>query len=110
MISMYHYEKMSREFQAGDVIHNLNGSDYTVLEKYTNSNLLVQSDSGQYIVAIGCSYYTKSPLGEVATKDNSEIGVEWNHGVYLGWEKTEIDFEALRKDYGPKQVEEKKCR
>ena len=57
MISMYHYEKMPHEFHVGEVIHNLNGSDYTVLEKYTNNNLQVLSEGGQYIVAIGCDGY-----------------------------------------------------
>lgn len=106
MVSIYHYEKNPREFHVGEVIHNLNGSDYTVLEKYTDHNLLVLLEGGQYIVAVGCDGYAKSPLGEVATKDNTQIGVEWNHGIYLGWDKDAIDFEMLRLEYGSKQKDE----
>ena len=110
MVPVYHYEKYPHEFHVGEIIHNFNGSDYTVLEKYTENNLLVISEGGQYIVAIGCNRYVRSPLGEEATKENTQMGMEWNHGVYLGWDKDVIDFASLRKEYGAKSIEEKRQR
>ena len=39
----YHYEKQDVTCKAGDILHNTNGSDYRVLEKYSDSNMLLQS-------------------------------------------------------------------
>ncbi len=37
----YHYERQKHEYEVGEAVHNLNGNDYKVLEKYTDTKLLL---------------------------------------------------------------------
>lgn len=58
----YHYEKQDVTCKAGDILHNTNGSDYRVLEKYSDSNMLLQSiQNGAFIVGVGVEFFRKMP-------------------------------------------------
>ncbi len=37
----YHYERQKHEYEVGEVVHNLNGNDYKVLEKYHGTQRFV---------------------------------------------------------------------
>lgn len=58
----YHYEKQEMTCKVGDVLHNNNGSDYRVLEKYSDSNILFQNmETGAFSVGIGVEFFRKLP-------------------------------------------------
>lgn len=58
----YHYEKQNMTCKVGDILHNTNGSDYRVLEKYSDSNMLLQNtDNGAFVVGIGVEFFRKLP-------------------------------------------------
>lgn len=98
--NMFHYEQKEHSFKQGEILHNFNGTDYKVVECYSKNNLLVMSmDTGQFVVAVGMSYYSRYPYAGEYTKDNAEVGIEWGHGIYLSATPSEIDFVALRTEY-----------
>ena len=98
--SMFHYEQEEHEFKQGEVLRNLNGTDYKVMECYSKNNLLMMNmASGQFTVAVGVQYYSRYPYAGEYTKDNAESGIEWGHGVYLSATPSEIDFAGLRAEY-----------
>lgn len=98
--SMLHYEQEEHEFKQGEVLRNLNGTDYKVMECYSKNNLLMMNmASGQFMVAVGVQYYSRYPYAGEYTKDNAESGIEWGHGVYLSATPSEIDFVGLRAEY-----------
>lgn len=100
-----HYEKLDMTFMQGQVLHNFNGNDYRVMEKFSRDNLLLQDvDSGNFTVALGVKGYNRHPMEEAYAEGNSEAGIEWENGVYLGNMPSAIDFHYLRNIYG----EEKK--
>jgi hypothetical protein len=95
----HHYEKRQHEYEVGEAIHNLNGRDYRVLEKYTDTTLLLLAQrTGEFVVGIGCGEYSKTPKD---APEKVEIGTEWDYGVYLGNNPNNIDFKALRKEFCP---------
>ncbi len=95
----YHYERQKHEYEVGEVVHNLNGNDYKVLEKYTDTKLLlIAKRTGEFVVAIDCAEFSKAPKD---APELVEIGTEWGHGVYLGNNPDNIDFAALRREYCP---------
>ena len=98
--SMFHYEQEEHEFKQGEVLRNLNGTDYKVMECYSKNNLLMMNmASGQFMVAVGVQYYSRYPYAGEYTKDNAESDIEWGHGVYLSATPSEIDFVGLRAEY-----------
>ena len=98
--SMFHYEQQEHDFKQGEILRNLNGTDYRVMECYSKNNLLMMNmESGQFLVAVGVSYYFCYPNAGERTKENAEVGIEWGHGVYLSATPSEIDFVALRTEY-----------
>lgn len=98
--NMFHYEQEEHEFKQGEVLRNLNGTDYKVMECYSKNNLLMMNmASGQFMVAVGVQYYSRYPFAGEYTKDNAESGIEWGHGVYLSATPSEIDFVGLRAEY-----------
>lgn len=98
--SSYHYEKGKRIFEQGEILHNFNGLDYRVMERYSNSNyLLMNLKSGQFLVACDLSIYARYPKNTEQTIENAEHGVEWGHGRYLTETPSEIDFKALKVEY-----------
>ena len=98
--NMFHYEQKEHEFKQGEILRNLNGTDYRVVERYSENNLLLMNmASGQFLVAVGVQYYSRYPYAGEYTKENAETGIEWGHGVYLSATPSEIDFAALRAEY-----------
>lgn len=56
----YRYEKQSIKCKEGSILHNNNGSDYRVLEKYSDSNMLLMNvDTGAFVVGIGIGFFRK---------------------------------------------------
>ncbi len=97
---MFHYEQMEHNYKQGEILHNFNGADYKVMECYSKNNLLMMNmATGQFVVGIGMSYYSRYPYAGEYTKDNAEVGIEWGRGVYLSATPSEIDFVALRTEY-----------
>ena len=58
----YHYEKQQAECRTGDIFRNTNGSSYRVMEKYSDSNMLLQNiDTGMFVVGVGVELFRKLP-------------------------------------------------
>lgn len=107
--NMFRYDVVESSFSQGNMLHNLNGLDYRVLEKLSDRNLLLMDmKQGNMVVAIGATMYRKYPKGEIPSEDNQTIGLEWDHGVYLGTTPSLIDFSIIREKYGDvKEIETK---
>lgn len=103
----YKYETVEKTFSQGESLHNFNGSDYRVLERMSARNLMLLNErSGEFVVAIGVSYFVRSPKTEAQIENNLQYGIEWNSGIYLGKTPSYIDFQAICEQYGePKRVE-----
>jgi len=100
----YQYEPVERTFSQGEILHNLNGKDYRVIEKLSERNLLLMKQrSGEFIVAVGVGFFARFPKGELPTADNKIYGIEWNHGIYYGSVPSYIDFQRIREEYGEKR-------
>lgn len=107
--STFHYEKGNRIYEVRDIVHNFNGSDYRVMERYSDKNMLLMDvNSGNFVVGIGVCQYARYPAGaNEYTPEIAEVGVEWDHGVYLPNMPSAIDFAALRREYGEALMEGK---
>lgn len=58
----FRYEKQEMECKVGDILHNNNGNDYRVMEKYSDSNmLLMQINTGKFVVGKGVEFFRKLP-------------------------------------------------
>ena len=102
-----HYEDMKVKNYPGEIVHNFNGHSYRILEKIADKNyVLLDLNSGCFAVAIGLNTYKRYPSGEVATSENSVVGVSWDHGVYLPSIPSTIDFKLLKENYGEQKREE----
>ena len=98
--SMFYYEQEEHEFKQGEVLRNLNGTDYKVMECYSKKNLLMMNmASGAFMVAVGVVYYERYPYAGEHTKDNAETGIQWDRGEYLSARPSDIDFAALRAEF-----------
>lgn len=111
----YHYEKKECMFKQGETLHNLNGTDYRVVEVFSPENLLlINKKSGSYVVGCNVEYFMRCPKYEGTDGkekfdiENVEYGIEWGHGVYLSNKPSEIDFAALKKEYGQEPVPDKR--
>lgn len=97
---MFHYEQKEHGYKPGEVLHNLNGTDYKVIECYSKKNLLMMNmASGAFMVAVGVAYYERYPYAGEHTKDNAEMGIQWDRGEYLDARPSDIDFAALRAEF-----------
>lgn len=110
----YHYEKKERTFRTGEILHNLNGTDYRVVEVFSPDNLLlVNEKSGNYVVGCNVEYFLRCPKyqgdggREELDAENAEYGIEWGRGVYLSNKLSEIDVAALKKEYGAEPAADK---
>ncbi len=100
-IGGFSYEKQEAVFEQGQILRNLNGSDYRVLEKLSEKNLLLMdTKTGNFVVALGTEQFVRHPRGTEATKENSLTGIEWGHGLYYGSTPSAIDFRHIRQEYG----------
>ena len=58
----YYYEKVDMGCRVGDILLNNNGSSYRVMEKYSDSNMLLQNvDTGMFVVGVDVGFYRKLP-------------------------------------------------
>jgi len=106
---VYHYEKQPSDFKAGELLHNFNGTDYRVMENYGRGNLLLmQMNTGMFVVGEGVEAYKRYPKDEIPTEENIQTGIEWGSGVYLGNDISAIDFKQLHEEYsGPPEPNER---
>lgn len=97
----YKYELVEKTFSQGESLHNFNGNDYRVLERLSARNLMLLNErNGEFVAAIGVSFYVRFPEMEAPTDNNLQYGIEWSNGLYLGRTPSTIDFEAIREKYG----------
>ena len=103
-----HYESVDRLFERGQTFHNFNDHDYMVLEALSPRNLVVMDmKSGSFTIALGATEYKRYPKDEKPTKDNTTIGVSWEHGIYLGSTLSTTNFKAYKREYGtPEKIED----
>lgn len=95
-----HYEMENRLFERGQTFHNFNDHDYMVLEALSPRNLVVMDmKSGSLTIALGATEYKRYPKDEKPTKDNTTIGVSWEHGIYLGSTLSTTNFKAYKREY-----------
>ena len=92
----------------GQTFHNFNDHDYMVLEALSPRNLVVMDmKSGSLTIALGATEYKRYPKDEKPTKDNTTIGVSWEHGIYLGSTLSTTNFKAYKREYGtPEKIED----
>lgn len=63
--------------------------------------------SGSLTIALGATEYKRYPKDEKPTKDNTTIGVSWEHGIYLGSTLSTTNFKAYKREYGtPEKIED----
>jgi len=103
-----HYESVDRSFERGQTFHNFNDHDYMVLEALSPRNLVVMDmKSGSLTIALGATEYKRYPKEEKPSKDNTTIGVAWEHGIYLGSTLSTTNFKAYKREYGtPEKIED----
>lgn len=96
-----HYEKLEADLVQGEIYHNFNGNDYRLMERYSDRNMLLMDvNSGQFVVGVGVDYFARYPQGEDRHSSLCETGIEWGSGVYLGNTPSTINFSMLRREYG----------
>ncbi len=95
------YTKLDTEFLQGQTVRNFNGRDYRIMEKLSDRNLLVMDTmTGNFVVASGVDMYARHPSGEEPTAENSLVAIEWGSGSYMGNIPSAIDFRHIRQEYG----------
>lgn len=101
LFNSLHYEAVEHVFRQGEILHNLNGSDYRVLAVLSEKNLLLMSQSdGQYIIADNTIMYERSPKEGTQSADSVLRGVEWGHGTYIGHNLMKINLQGIMQEYG----------
>lgn len=103
----FNYEVQEAGFEQGQILHNFNGNDYRVMEKLSPRNLLLMDvDTGNFLVAAGVDLYMRYPKGQEPGTENCTYGIEWGHGIYFSATPSAIDFRYIRQEYGtPEKVE-----
>lgn len=100
LVGKLHYERQERRFRQGETLHNLNGSDYSVLMVLDRNNLfLMAQGSGQFLIAEGTKAYARYPQEGTYPEDSIVRGIEWDHGIYLGNDLFVIDIDHIRQEY-----------
>lgn len=105
-VGQYSYQELGRDLAVGEILHNFNGCDYKLLERFSKHNLLLMDiSSGQFLVGIDTRLYLRQPKF-APEKQEGEIGIEWGHGLYLSNMPSVIDFARLKREYSkPYQIE-----
>lgn len=102
LIGKLHYERQEHSFRQGETLHNLNGSDYCVLMALNKNDLLLMAlSSGQFLIAEGTKAYARYPKEGIYSADSIVRGIEWDRGIYLGNDLSEIDIDSIRREYAP---------
>lgn len=95
----YSYRPVEHVFKQGEVLMNLNGCEYRILQCLSPRNLLLMdTKNGQFTVGVGTGMFERR-LKEIPD-DDPDLGIEWEHGIYLGNMPSQIDFDLLRREYG----------
>ena len=69
--------------------------------------LLGNNKCSSLTIALGATEYKRYPKDEKPTKDNTTIGVSWEHGIYLGSTLSTTNFKAYKREYGtPEKIED----
>ena len=91
------YKELAAVYHRGQKLKNVDtGKEYMVLEKYADRDLLlVNLSDAEFMVALGTRTFRVHP--EAGEKRE---GIAWSHGVYLTAMPSNIDFRALREQYG----------
>lgn len=105
-VGQYSYQELGRDLAVGEILHNFNGCDYKLLERFSEHNLLLMDiSSGQFLVGIDTRLYLRQPKF-APEKQEGETGIEWGHGLYLSNMPSVIDFARLKREYSkPYQIE-----
>ena len=99
-----HYEALEHTFIRGETIRNMNGDVYRVLSVLDHKNLLLlEEKDGQILVGVNTTYYKRTPKEGYDSSDIEVYGVEWDYGIYLGFDITEVNIEKLKRDYGSRK-------
>ena len=102
LVGKLHYERQERSFRQGETLHNLNGSDYSVLMVLGRNDLLLMAlASGQFLIAEGTREYARYPKEGTYPADSIIRGIEWDRGIYLGNDLSAIDIDSIRTEYAP---------
>ena len=102
LIGKLHYERQEHRFRQGEILHNLNGSDYSVLMVLSEKDLFLMAlSSGQFLIAEGTRLYTRYPKAEPYPADSIIRGIECDRGIYLGSDMSVIDIDHIREEYAP---------
>lgn len=101
LIGKLHYEAVEYHFRQGEVLHNLNGSDYSVLMVLNQNDLFLMAlKGGLFLIAEGTRAYARYPKEGIYSEDCIVKGIEWGRGIYLGNDLSEIDIDSIQKEYG----------
>lgn len=101
LFNSLHYEAVEHDFYAGEIVRNLNGSDYRIMEVLSPKNLLLMSVStGTLLVGVNTQYFQRTPKEGYSSPDSVICGIEWGQGIYFSSLITNIDFEGIRSSYG----------
>lgn len=80
--------------------HPLNGSDYSVLMVLNQNDLFLMAlKSGQFLIAEGTRAYARYPKAGIYLEDSIVRGIEWDRGIYLGNDLSEISIDSIQKEY-----------
>lgn len=102
LMGKLHYEKQEYTFRQGETLHNLNGCDYCVLMALNERDLFLMAlNSGQFLIAQDTKAYARYPKEGIYSADSVIRGIEWEHGVYLGNDLSEIDLDSIQREYAP---------
>lgn len=102
LVGKLHYERQEYSFRQGETLHNLNGSDYSVLMVLGRNDLLLMAlGSGQFLIAEGTRAYARYPKEGTYPADSIIRGIEWDRGIYLGNDLSAIDIDSIREEYTP---------
>lgn len=103
----FHYKAVDHDFHIGEIVDNLNGSSYRVMEVLAPKNLLLMSvDTGEILVGVNTQYYKRTPKEGYSSPDSEICGIEWGQGVYFGKRAADIPYESIRQSYGISPEEE----
>lgn len=113
----FRYEKQEMECKVGDILHNNNGNDYRVMEKYSDSNmLLMQINTGAFVIGKGVEFFRKLPkpteeeldkakklIDEYCTKEFGS-GADFDKFPIVGLAYTENHIDEAEKELAAIQV------
>lgn len=99
-----HYEKINQKFIENEKYNNFNDREYILVAKFSENTFFMQdTKSREYIVAIDVKAFKRYPSNEIPNNSNTEIGIMWEHGRYLGKNLIDIDIYSLKKEFSPQK-------